>query len=508
MSSVLFDSIEKTTNSTFTLNGAVTNRSSLNGVLDLFAQGGAIRGWSQDQVYDLFAKAFAEDQLLALKTLFYLRDVRGGQGERKTFRTCIKYLADYYPQIVRKNLDCFAEYGRWDDLLELHNTKVWGEVLMLIDHQLKEDLKAWSDNKPQSLLSKWLPSINASSKKTKMLAKDICKALKYTYKDYRRTLSALRNGKIVEKHMCNKKWEWIKYDQVPSQAMLRYRNAFSKNDKERFGEFLGDVKTGKKEIKAGTLYPSQIVSKVRGRYGRCMESEDDLTVLDAQWNALPNYLEGNPHRGIAVVDVSGSMTSGYNTDVVPMDVAISLGLYFAERNECPVFGNRFITFSSCPELQRVKGEDIKSKVDSLERAEWGMSTDLQAVFDLILNTAKEQNLSGTELPEVIYIISDMEFDDATYNRGYAYGEKPGADTNFDVIKKKYLESGYCMPKIVYWNVDAKTRQVPVTIDDNGVCMVSGYSPSILTSLLAGEIQDPMQVMLDTINTERYERVVV
>lgn len=507
MSSVLFDSIEKTTNSTFTLNGAKTNRSSLNGVLDLFAQGGAIRGWPQDRVYDLFAKAFAEDQLLALKTLFYLRDVRGGQGERKTFQTCIKYLADYYPQIVRKNLDLFAEYGRWDDLLSLHNTKVWGEALMLIDRQLKEDLNAWGDGKPQSLLSKWLPSINASSKKTKMLAREICKALKYNYKDYRRTLSALRKGKIVEKQMCAKEWNGIKYDQVPSQAMLRYRNAFSKNDKERFGEFLGDVKTGKKEIKAGTLYPSQIVGKVRNLG---MRSEDDLNVLDAQWNTLPNYLEGNPHRGLAVVDVSGSMTSSYNSNVVPMDVAISLGLYFAERNECPVFGNSFITFSDNPQLQRVRGNDIKSKVDYLESAEWGMSTDLQAVFDLILNTAKKENLTGTELPEVIYIISDMEFNDATYRRGHPYGDcsdeyKKG---NFDIIKKKYLESGYCMPKIVYWNVDAKSQQVPVTIDDSGVCMVSGYSPSILTSLLAGEIQDPMQVMLDTINTERYERVVV
>jgi hypothetical protein len=376
---------------------------------------------------------------------------------------------------------------------------------MLIDHQLKEDLKAWSSNEPQSLLSKWLPSINASSKKTKMLARSICKGLKYTYKDYRRTLSALRTGKIVEKHMCNKKWDWIKYDQVPSQAMLRYRNAFSKNDKERFGEFIGDVKTGKKEIKAGTLYPSQIVGKVRGLG---MRSEDDLNVLDAQWNALPNYLENNPHRGLAVVDVSSSMTHGYNqTAAVPMDVAISLGLYFAERNECPVFGNSFITFSDNPQLQRVKGEDIKSKVDYLECAEWGMSTNLQSVFDLILNTAKEQNLSGTELPEVIYIISDMEFNDATYHRGYAYGDKPDA-SNFDVIKQKYKESGYHMPKLVYWNVDAKQKQLPVTIDDNGVCMVSGYSPAILTSLLAGEIQDPIQVMLDTINSERYDQVVV
>jgi hypothetical protein len=204
------------------------------------------------------------------------------------------------------------------------------------------------------------------------------------------------------------------------------------------------------------------------------------------------------------------MTCGYNNDVVPMDVAISLGLYFAERNECPIFGNSFITFSSEPKLQRVKGKDILQKVSSLEDAEWGMSTDLQAVFDLILKTAKEQNLSGTELPEVIYIISDMEFNDATYSRGHPYAGcsdeyKKG---NFDIIKKKYLESGYCLPKLVYWNVDAKQKQLPVTIDDNGVCMVSGYSPSILTSLLGGEIQDPMQVMLDTIDTERYERIVV
>ena len=354
MSSVLFDQIERVTNKTQTLNNALTNKSSLNGVLDLFALGGAIRGWSQDQVYDLFAKAFAEDQLLALKTLFYLRDVRGGQGERKTF--------DYYPQVVRKNLECFAEYGRWDDLFVLEDTKVWKDVLMLIDHQLKQDLQSWSSNEPRSLLSKWLPSINTSSKKTRALAKKICKELNYSYKDYRRTLNALRNGSVVEKKMCMKKWEWIKYDQVPSQAMMRYRDAFAKRDEKRFNEFIGEVKAGTKEIKAGTLYPSQIVSKARTAGGT------DLEVLDAQWNALPNYLEDNPHRGIAVVDVSGSMMRGYNqTAVAPMDVSVSLGLYFAERNECPVFGNRFITFSSEPELQRVQGEDIRSKINFLER---------------------------------------------------------------------------------------------------------------------------------------------
>jgi len=503
--SKLFEAMERTTNKALTENGAISNRSTLNSVLDLFATGGSVRGHSNEQVQDLFAKAFAEDQLLALKTVFYLRDIRGGQGERKTFRRAMRYLAEYYPNVLRMNLDNFAHYGRWDDLLQLNGTKVWEDVLMVIQARLELDLHNWGQRESGevSLLAKWLPSINTSSRSSKALAKQLCKELKYSYKVYRKMLSSLRGHiKIVEKQMCNKEFGQIKYENVPSQAMLRYNSAFRKRDEKRYDRYLEDVKSGKKEIKAGTLYPAQIVSKIRN------SRQSDLDNVDQLWNALPNYLEDNPHKGLCVVDVSSSMTCSYNNPsaVTPMDVAISLGLYIAERNKCPVFGNKFITFSGQPSLQRVEGEDIIGKVHHLEQADWCMSTNLQATFDLILDQAVTNRLTNNDLPDTLYIISDMEFDEATAERP-TWGD-PEPSTNLEVIQGKYEKAGYIMPKIVFWNVDAKNQQVPVTIDDRGVCMVSGYSPAILQSLLRGDIESPMQVLLDTVSVERYDRVVV
>ena len=512
MAQALFDAIENHTNSTstVTLNGAKTYSSSLNGVLDLFALGGACRGSSESALLDLFAKAYAEDELLALKTLFYLRDIRGGQGERKTFRRIIKYLADYYPNVLRKNLECIPEYGRWDDLLELHNTKVWSDALMYIDHQLKQDL-ANLGQEPPSLLAKWLPSINTSSRKAKMLAKEICKKLKYNYKEYRKSLSALRKEiKIVERDMCSKNWGGITYEQVPSQAMTRLHGAFRKNDTKRFERYIDDVKSGKKEIKSDTLYPYQIVDKVLNRRWGARENPADIEVLDAQWNALPDYIgPDNVHNGIAVVDTSGSMEGAYNSDsgITPISVAISLGIYFAERNTCEQFKNRFLTFSECPQLATIKGNDILSKVRSIHGSDWGMNTDLQAVFDLILNQAIDHKLTNNDIPDVVYIISDMEFDDAT-NCHRGWGSSESGPTNFEAIKAKFAEANYIMPKIVFWNVDAKQKQLPVTMDENGTALVSGASPSILKSLLSGDIEDPIQVMLETITAERYDMVTV
>ena len=501
--SKLFEAMERATNKALTENGALSNRSTLNNVLDLFAIGGAVRGHSYDEVQDLFAKAFAEDQLLALKTIFYLRDIRGGQGERKTFRRAMRYLAQYYPNVIRMNLDNFAHYGRWDDLLQLDQTQVWDEVVLVIKAQLDTDLYNWSQREGAevSLLAKWLPSINTSSRSSKALAKKLCKELEYSYKDYRKMLSTLRSHiKIVEKQMCGREFGQIKYETVPSQAMLRYNSAFKNRDGKRYSRYLEDVKSGKKEIKAGTLYPAQIVGKIRN----CQRMDGTgLENVDQLWNALPNYLEDNPHKGLCVVDVSSSMTCSYNnpSGVAPMDVAISSGLYIAERNKCPVFGNKFITFSGTPSLQRVEGEDIIGKVHHLEEADWCMNTDLQATFDLILDEAVTHRLTNNDLPDTLYIISDMEFDEAT-------GCRHGVSTNLEVIQSKYEKAGYIMPKIVFWNVDAKNQQVPVTIDDRGVCMVSGYSPAILQSLLRGDIESPMQVLLDTVSVERYDRVVV
>ena len=241
------------------------------------------------------------------------------------------------------------------------------------------------------------------------------------------------------------------------------------------------------------------------RRGACADPAD-IEVLDAQWNALPDYIgPDNVHNGIAVVDTSGSMLSAYNSDssITPISVAISLGIYFAERNTCEQFKNRFLTFSESPQLATIKGNDILSKVNSIQNAEWGMNTNLQAVFDLILNQARTFKLTNNDIPDVVYIISDMEFDEATSSRWVGTSNRV---TNFEAIKAKFAEANYIMPKIVFWNVDAKQKQLPVTMDENGTALVSGASPSILKSLLSGDIEDPIQVMLETVTAERYDMV--
>lgn len=473
----LINAIERTQNTTLTENGAVTLRSSLKETLNFFGLGAALRTRTDEDVIALFSKAFAEDPLVAVKTLFYIRDVRGGQGERKTFRTCFAWLAKEYPNVALKNLDNVVEFGRWDDLFCTRGTNLWSTyVIPMIWSE-------WSKNEKASLMYKWLPSENASSKLTKEIASEIRKGLGLTSREYRKKLSEKRAElDVVERKMCSNSWKDISYKGVPSKAALNYKGAFEKHDGVRYAQFIADVKSGKTTINAGTLYPYDIVEK-------CF-AHDDSSTLDVLWNALPNYMKEDSSNGIVVADVSGSMSGR------PMAVSISLAMYISERNK-GAFKDCFITFSEKPTLQKVIGNNIREKVNNLERADWGMSTNLEAVFSLILNTAKANNIPASELPTKVYIVSDMEFNRACQNPN---------DTLFQNIDLAYKNAGYERPELVFWNVNAKNTQSPVAFDDRGTCLVSGCSPTILTSLLSGKIVSPEQVMLDTINVTRYNQV--
>ena len=470
----LLKNIEKDQNFTLTENGALTNISTLSNLLDFFGLGGALRSRTEDDVVALFRKAFGEDKLLALKVLFYLRDIRGGQGERKTFRTILKWLGNEYPQTVCNNLSNIAFFGRYDDLFALEGTKCWNDVLELI-------ASMWVSLEENVLLAKWLPSPNTSSENTRRLARVIYKYLGISEKEYRQKLSKVRKaGKVVEPLMCSNQWEAIEYSHVPSKASLNYKDAFRKHDQVRYEGFLESVKKGEAKINAGALYPYEIVEKVfKG---------DDSDTLDVLWDALPDYIGENKHNGIVVADVSGSMNGR------PMAVSISLAMYFAERVEGQ-FAGHFLTFSETPRLQKVVGNNIREKVQNLSRADWGMSTNLQATFDLILGTAVKNNVPAEEMPDTIYIVSDMEFNSACR-----------VHTNFETIKTKYEVHGYKMPSLVFWNVNARNSQSPITKDDKGTCLVSGCSPSILKTLLLGQVISPLDVMLGAIGSERYEKV--
>jgi len=476
-------------NVTLTENGAITNKSTLNDVLDFFGAGGALRERSEQDITNLFTRAFAQDRLLALKTLFYFRDVREGQGERRSFRTILKYLATHYPDVVRKNLENVPFYGRFDDLYSLVGTPLESEAYALFAKQLKDDLKNMRKGEPVSLLAKWLKSENTSSAESRRLGNKTREALELTPKRYRKILASLRQYiNVLEVKMCAGAWSEIDFEKVPSKASLNYRKAFGRHDQERYAKYLKAVEKGEAKINAGAIYPYEVFrSIVMGS-----PSAQEILQADLQWKAMPNWLEGNEHYGLVIADVSGSMTSNNG---LPMLVSVSLALYFAERNLGP-FKDFWINFSTSPSFQKFKGSNIYEKFQNMDKSNWCGSTDLQAAFELILNTAKANKVPQKDMPSVLYIVSDIEFN-------YA-----GKMTNYDAIKQKYAQAGYKLPRLVWWNVNARNEQFPITSDANGTAMVSGASPSILKSLLSAKDFDPMSIVYETVNSPRYEKVVV
>lgn len=479
--------LEKDNNKGYTENRAVTNVSSLSNCVDLFGTIGSVRSRTFAKKVQIFTRAFSEDQLKALKILFWARDVRGGAGERQTFRDIIKYLGINYPDVIRKNLSLIPEYGRWDDLFVLEKSPVWNDVLAYIKETIGNDWKNRESNNI-TLLAKWMPSNNASSEKTKRLAKVFEKYLKCSPKQYRKMLSVLRSKiKIVEKNMCSNDWSSITYENIPSRASMIYRNAFKKHDEMRYTQYLDDVASGKKEIKTATLYPYDIIRNILGDGYSSLNTDKTLQL---QWDNLPNYVE--PFNGLVVCDVSASMYSCSST-VRPIDVAISLAIYIAERNN-NAWKDKFLTFSDDSSLQKLSGNNIFEKVSCLRDAEWGMSTNIQSSFDSILKTAITNKIHNDDMPKTLFIVSDMEFN-------YC-----GSRTNFDIIKNKFHSNGYELPTLVWWNVDSRNDNFPVTIHDNGTCLVSGCSPSILKSVLNSEVITPVDIMNQTIESDRYSEI--
>lgn len=473
-------------NQTYTENGAKAYKSTESYVLDLFSMGGAYRNREDEEVCQLFSKAFSENPLLAMKTLFNLRDVRGGQGERRFFKVVLKYLSLHHKDSLKKNLHLIPKYGRWDDMWVLLETNVKHDVLKIVREQLHNDVK--SEN--PSLLGKWMPSLNASSKETKKYAKILQQGLGGTPKQYRKLLTNLRSKiNIVESNLSSKNYDDINYNKLPSKASLIYRNAFLKNDEIRYREYLEGLASGETTVNAGAIYPYEIARE--GLSWRKVLSEEDIKLLDAQWNSLPNFIGDNHDNSLAVVDTSGSMTG------TPMEVAISLGIYLSERNKGQ-FKDYFMTFSSDPQLQKVVGEDIIQKIRNLSHADWGMSTNIEKVFTKILDTAVKNNVSQDEMIKKVIIISDMEFNYCTNVNEFL----------FDALREMYEEHGYELPNLTFWNVDARNNSTQFKMNDVGVELVSGFSPSLFKNVLGSINKTPYELMLEVINDERYDDITV
>ena len=499
------------TNFTLTENGAITHKTTKSDLLDMFALGGAYRNRSDADVILLFKNAYKENPVYALKCLFYLRDVRGGQGERRFFRVAMKWLANSDVEAARRNLKYVAEFGRWDDLYLFVNTALEKDAFEFMKNQLALDMQC----KTPSLLAKWLKSENTSSMESKLLAKKTRQYFGMTAKQYRKTLSILRERiNVLERLMSAGKWDEIEFDKIPSKAGLIYKNAFARHDIERmkndstiqsYADFAKDTT---KTVNAKALYPYEVVDKAirlmgynnayfrRTSFSIPLDNTDRL-MINKYWDNLADYINEANFNGIAVVDTSGSMTGG--TADAPINVAISLGMYCATKNQGP-FKDHFITFESSPHMVKVEGVDFCDKVHRITGADWGGSTNIEAVFDLLLDTAIRNNCNQDEIPQNVIIISDMEFNSSvtTSSYGRIYGNK--VNTLFEDMSEKWRRNGYEMPKLTFWNVDARQNNIPMTSDGN-VNYVSGMSPVIFEQVLKG--LTAYDLMMDKLDSDRY-----
>lgn len=473
---------EANTNNAVTENGMPTHATSLDQCVDLFFNIGAMRGADKQDVVDEFTKAFNEDPLTAMKTLFWVRDVRGGAGERQIFRDIITYLADNHTDVMRKNVSIIPEYGRWDDVLSLLDTNLETDALHLVEKALITDKDA--------LAAKWMPRPNTTKNETKKRwGNKVMKHLKMTPKEYRKMLKELTD--VVETKMCNNEWENIEFDKVPSRAFSDYMKAFQNHTPEKFNTFIENVKKGDAKINAGAVYPYDVL--------KSYQKGADYEAVQGQWDSLPNFMENNNERVIPVIDTSGSMSvPKVSNNLTCMDVSVSLGLYVAERNE-GIFKDTFINFHTNPVLHQLNGS-ISDKLKQIYSATWGGSTNLELVFDLILNQAKKNNVPEEEMPTMILIISDMQFDRATGYDGNAH----------EMMKNKYQKAGYKIPKVVFWNLNSRNggSNFPVQFKEDGTALISGFSTSILESVLSGEDLNPLEVMRKTIESGRYDAVTV
>lgn len=472
MKSNLLKALIKEDTKTTTENGMKTFSSSLNSNLDLFFMGGAFRNRSEQELVSLFSKAYHEDYQLALMILAYIRDCRGGMGERRFFRIVIKHLAESGNGPF--NIHHIPELGRWDDLFVLFNTPFEDETLSIIQKALESK---------NGLCAKWMP-------RKGLIANKIREYLELTPKEYRKLLVKLT--KVVETQMCNNEWGGINYSHVPSVANVKYNKAFLRHDETRRRDFLAKAIKGEVKINSSVSFPHDIVKMMinpttwHNRYyndkGFLTPKRNDTAI--AMWNQLPNYMEDSEVKLLPICDTSGSMAG------LPLLISLGLGLYISERNE-GIFKDAFITFSKTPELQYTKGNlyERLCQIKAIHPA----NTNLEATFGMLLHTAQKNKLKQKDMPTHLLIISDMEFDQAT---------KPNYNA-LKMIKKKYKECGYDIPGIIFWNVNSRQNNVPIRFNTEGVALISGASPAVIQAVLENKIS-PMDIVYAAVNKDRYK----
>lgn len=472
-----------------TENGAIGYKTTGKALLDMNFKISSYRNLSEDEIIQDFDNAFDEGPEMALRFLFYVRDVRGGVGERRLFRVIMRHLVDDMPETALALAKIAPEYGRWDDVVDLIDTYIGDRVIsQIIEPQIFEDLRNMINDDSVSLLTKWMPSENASSKLSRKRAIKIARQMGLSMRSYGNMLSTLRGYiDVIEVKMSANKWSKINYEKVPSQANLLYKNAFLKRDEARRREYLTSLEKGEVKINSSTVFPHEITYK----YINTLSPD---ATLEAMWKALPDYVKGDSNT-LVVRDGSGSMTwtSIAKTDVKPSHIADALTIYFANRASGE-FKNTFVTFSSSPKIVKIKGKSLREDLDILGKYDECSNTNIKAVFELILKTTKENKMKQEDLPKNILVLSDMEFDSGARNIPL-----------MSEVAQLYAESGYELPKLCYWNICSRSNAIPVKENKNGIVLVSGFSPAVIKMVLSAKI-DPYEALVETLKSERYDLV--
>ncbi len=499
-------------NRAITENGAVGYKTTTKALLDLNFKVSSLRSRDEEYIVQEFIKAYHESPKYTVKWLFFLRDILEGMGERRTFRICLRYLAVSQPKMAKAVLEYVPEYGRYDDVLVLLDTPVAVDVAAMIKKQLDKDLKAMEAGESVSLLAKWLPSINTSSAKTREYGKKLCKYFKISPKEYRKTLSKLRAyGNVVETKMSESAWSEINYETVPAKANMKYDKAFERHDLERRSEYLEKIFLGEGKLNANGLMPYEIVHRITssGAYGKGVKGD---LLSELMWKKIVSEGFKNDwgfEDAIVVADGSGSMfthASG-SSSVLAIEICNSLAIYFAEQLK-GVFHNKAITFSGHPQFIDLKENTrLKDKLEIMFAHDECANTNIEAVFDLILNMAKCKGVPREELPKQVLVISDMEFDTAT--RGGYWGNsnwRRADDTLFDDISRKYEAADYKMPRLIFWNVCGRTDTLPMINNEEGLCLLSGFSQNAMKVAADKTKKDPYDALIAALDSPRYQKI--
>lgn len=455
-----------------------------------------------DALAKLLNEAWQVDNLYTMRLIFHLRDCRGGKGEKRLFRLCCLWLLQNHPEALELNMNQIPEFGSIKDFFNIFLGTVYeNNMLERVADQLKKDLGNLKNNEGVSLAAKYAPTENHAFDKKFHTVSKLCKLLNVTKVQYRKEyLVPLRSKlNIVEHYLCNNEWDKVCYSNVPSIANVMYRNAFIKHDGERYRQHCKDVTNDEAKINTGVLSSYQIVEQYMTLHhtGFGIKIKEYDETIEAQWNSFITRVKEN-WSGVnilPIVDLSGSMFSNKVAHI-----AIALGLVASNLNSSPEYNGKWITFSHAPVIETLNGNTLHSQLESMSKSHIGLSTSLSSTFELLLNNAKSQSLAKEQMPQVLLILSDMQFNSI---------DNSASSTNWDHINSLYANEGYTRPTIIFWNLHGSTIDFPVPSANIKNCiLLSGFNDSLFNAISNGECPNPRKIVDEIINSERYSKIKV